>query len=186
MSTPHPYAPETNVDSTAAQTRHKLLQTLAERLDSGRYDAALAVAPDTSAIDDLADRILAGLPTTHPLDGIVGPFYDTAGLTTWLDVSRQAIHKQVIRRRILGLKTADDVMLYPAFQFDVFGAPLPSLRDVLDLLDPQDADPWGSAVWLATPATELHGTTPAQCLRAGQLDAVLAVASRINQAEQAW
>lgn len=170
--------------ANAHRSRRELLNTLADGLDSGRYDGVLAVA-DSSDILTLADRMLAGLPTKHPLDATIGPFYDTAGLVSWLEISRQAIHKQIKNRHLLAMKSSDGVVLYPAFQFDTSGQALPNLQNVLELIDPQNTDSWGSALWLVTPATALDGASPAVALRSGSAHAVLALAARINAAESA-
>lgn len=169
-----------NFDINAARTT--LLETLAESIDSGEYDAALETTK-TWQLDELAKRMLSALPTRHPLDSQVGPFYDTAGITQWLGVTRQAIHKQIKSRRILGLKTTDDVILYPTFQFDNIGNALPGLREVLDLIDPHDTDEWSSALWLNTTARALGGDSPATRMQTGDLGSVLAIAQRIFDSE---
>jgi hypothetical protein len=56
--------------------------------------------------------------------------------------------------------------LFPAFQFDADGRPLPLVRDLLAAL-PGDLTPWQRAFWLASPSDELDGDLPVDRLRAG-------------------
>lgn len=56
--------------------------------------------------------------------------------------------------------------LFPAFQFDADGRPLPLVREVLAAL-PGDLTPWQRAFWLASPSDELDGELPVERLRAG-------------------
>ncbi|MEO6944775.1 MAG: hypothetical protein ABI053_08695 [Lacisediminihabitans sp.] len=128
------------------------------------------------------DRMLASIPTGNDLDERVGPFYDAAGLASWKQVSRQAIHRQMQKRRILGLRTSDREIIYPAWQFNTQGTALPLMKDVLDALDPEGRDPWGDALWLRTPSKRWGGRSPAELLRAGKADQVLEVAQGIGRA----
>lgn len=158
-----------------------LLQALTERIRLGEADAALT---DTADVDALAERMLAALPTVkHETDALIGPFYDTASLANWRGVTRQAIHKATQKRDLIGLKIGDGTRVFPAFQFGRTGTPLPHLRDVLDLIDRDAIDPWGSALWLNTVADDFGGTTAAQALRDGRVEPVLIAARR---AAHAW
>lgn len=158
-----------------------LLAAIQDRLRDGRYDDALAAAGD---VDALADRMLAALPAVkHEADELIGPFYDASSLARWRGVTRQAISKASAKGDLLGLKIGDGSRIFPSFQFGPSSSPLPRLRDVIDLLDPDRIDPWGSALWLNTVADEFGGTTAAQALRAGRHEPVLRAARR---AARAW
>ena len=37
---------------------------------------------------DIAAAMVAVLPASHPFDEVIGPFYDTPGLTQWLQITR--------------------------------------------------------------------------------------------------
>ena len=162
-------------------TEAALLSAIRDRLRGGRYDEALAAVPDVGA---LADRMVAALPSVkHEADELIGPFYDASSLAAWRGVTRQAISKASAKGDLLGLKIGDGSRIFPSFQFGPSGAPLPRLREVLALLDPERIDPWGSALWLNTVADEFGGTTAAQALRDGRHDPVLRAARR---AERAW
>ena len=164
-------------DRTERQIR--LVEAIASQLDTVDLDA---VATSFTSIDAIAERMVASLPTVHPLDQDAGPFFDTTGLAKWLGSTRQALRRRVGNHDILAVKTADNRNLYPSFQFDVQGEPLPRLREVLPRLDPDDSDSWGSAIWLNAPAAEFEGRTPAEELRYGNPQKVIDTASRIAAA----
>jgi hypothetical protein len=107
----------------------------------------------------------------------MGPFYDTAGLSLWLGITRQAVHDRVRRRALLAVMTADGKTLYPAWQFNNAGQVVPHLREVLEVFRDVPAEDWSVAVWLTTPEEELDELTPAQWLLAGgAVEAVRALA----------
>jgi len=164
-----------SVDETA------LLDALRRRIADGRAAGALESGVD---VELLADRMLAALPSVkHEADALIGPFYDTPTLAAWRGVTRQALSKAVAKRDLIGLKIGDGSLVFPSFQFGASGTPLPHLRQVLALVDPDRIDPWGSALWLHTVADEFGGTTAAQALREGRHEQVLAAARR---AATAW
>ena len=138
-------------------------------------------APQPKSQQSPADDPVAGADT---LDSDIGPFFDTAGLSVWLGLSRQAIYRQKRQRTILAITTADRHFLYPAFQWSEAKEPLPALPEVLAQLDPTDEDPVGSALWLNTSAREIGGATPAELLRRGDRETVLVVARQIAAAWQ--
>lgn len=51
--------------------------------------------------EDLAEAMVSALPHSHVFDEIAGPFYDTAGLTRWLGITRQALHQKAVKHAIL-------------------------------------------------------------------------------------
>jgi hypothetical protein len=162
-------------------TEEALIDALRGRILGGRADGAL---DDGADVELLADRMLAALPTVkHEADALIGPFYDTPTLAAWRGVTRQALSKATAKRDLIGLKIGDGSLVFPSFQFGASGSPLPNLRQVLALIDPDRIDPWGSALWLNTAAPEFGGTTAAQALRDGRGERVLAAARR---AAHAW
>jgi hypothetical protein len=99
-------------------------------------------------------------------DERIGPFYDTAGLSAWLGISKQALNDRVRRRRMLAVTTADGRVVYPARQFD--GRQLVAgLADALAMFRGAPVDGWAIAAWLATPAAALRGKTPLDWLHHG-------------------
>ncbi|PZF59560.1 hypothetical protein DEJ23_00495 [Curtobacterium sp. MCSS17_008] len=167
--------------TTPSPDEEALLDALRRRILDGRAAGALDAGAD---VELLADRMVAALPSVkHEADALIGPFYDTPTLAAWRGVTRQALSKATAKRDLIGLKIGDGSLVFPSFQFGVSGSPLPHLRQVLALVDPDRIDPWGAALWLNTEAEEFGGTTAAQALRDGREEQVLAAARR---AATAW
>lgn len=108
-------------------------------------------------LDDLAARMVAALPTVHPYDTALGPFYDTGGLGQWLGVSRQALADRVRRGTLLACRTADGHLLYPLFQFGRTGEVRPGIVDAIGVLGRAGADGWAIGTWLTTPSEAFGG-----------------------------
>ncbi|BDZ49443.1 hypothetical protein GCM10025867_16840 [Frondihabitans sucicola] len=117
--------------------------------------------------------------TETPADA-VGPFIEPAALLHGFGCPRELLRRMTAAGVVLALPMRDGQVGYPAFQFDSNGEPLPGLARVLDALDPARSHTWRDAVWLASPNGALSGSTPAQSLRAGDVDAVLAVAAPLS------
>ena len=75
--------------------------------------------------------MVSALPTQHPYDEPLGPFYDTTGLVSWLGVSRQAVADRVRRGTLLACRTQDGHLVYPAWQFARDGAVRPGVVDAV-------------------------------------------------------
>jgi hypothetical protein len=157
------------------------------RLVHARLRAAAggAAASDLGDPDKVAERMAAVLPTPEPYDSVCGPFYDTAGLVTWLGLSRQAVHHRAKAGLVLGCKTADGRTVYPAWQFTEEGATIPYLAEVLGVLRAGTDSPWTHALWLGAPANDLDGSTPAEWLTAGNDPARVLAAARADAARWA-
>ena len=74
------------------------------------------------------------------------------------------------------MRTGSGTWVYPVWQFNG-GAVLPGLGPALRVLGGGDVSGWTVAGWLSSPEAELDGRTPVACLRAGDVDLVLLVAS---------
>ena len=135
-----------------------------------RFATAGPEALALANIDEIADRMVAAMPDPRiaALDQAVGPFYDTAGLCPWLGVSRQALHKR-IGKSILAVRTEDNAVLYPSFQFTPDGSVINHVIEIVEILGTGLSSPWSVALWLNTPVDELGNRTVADCLRAGDL-----------------
>lgn len=152
----------------AAATRtafeSELIDAVVDRVHD-RVNALIAAGGDPAQLGDpeeLANRMLAAVPWAHPWNEQIGPFYDTAGLTRYLGVSKQALADRVARRRLLAV-TVDGRVLYPARQFS--GRQLiPNLADTLAEFRDVPVDGWAIAAWLTTPAAALDGATPLEWL----------------------
>lgn len=121
-------------------------------------------------LDETVAAMLEVIPDAggNPFDEL-GPFYDTAGLTSWLDISRQAVADRVARHTVLRLVTGNGASVYPAWQFTRNGDVVPAMRPVLRLLLPV-VDPWSTAVWLTAASERLGGATALELLRDGDAD----------------
>lgn len=123
------------------------------------------------------------LPTNRAsADELIGPFYDARGLAERWHISVQAVHKRADKgKRLLKVLTKDDVALFPSFQFDAAGEMLPGLPAVMGALTPAVSDSWTIARWLKAPSSRAQGQSPAELLRAGQLDRVLTLATSFSE-----
>lgn len=150
-------ASEKSADAYAPY-RNAMVAEITERLE-----AAEAAGLGPAELGDpgvLARRAGSVIPVPHAYDVLAGPFYDTAGVTGWLNMSRQAVHKAVRAGRLLGCRTEDGHVVYTMWQFTDDGHPVPDLSGVLSALD-APADPWRAALWLTAPASYLPGEVSA-------------------------
>jgi hypothetical protein len=112
---------------------------------------------DLGDLDELAARMVSALPTQHPYDEPLGPFYDTTGLVSWLGVSRQAVADRVRRGTLLACRTQDGHLVYPAWQFARDGAVRPGVVEAVGEFARRGADGWSTALWLTTPSDVFGG-----------------------------
>ncbi len=118
--------------------------------------------------EELAERMVATVPEPSPW-GELGPFYSTSKVTKLLGgVSRQAIADRRKRGTLLGLRTADGVWVYPAFQFDDHHVVLNGLPEMLRILRTSEVDEWTLASWLTSPMRSLGDRSPIDWLRRGE------------------
>jgi hypothetical protein len=111
---------------------------------------------------------------SHPFDEVIGPFYDSHGLTGWLQISRQMLRQRVRAGMVLGCPVDDGSLGYPAWQFDDSGAILPGLAEVLVTLNAgAGGDSWQIALWLSAPNEELSGMSARDWLRNNQSRALV-------------
>lgn len=145
-------------EHNAVSTREllgKLEDLLAERIEElARQGRSLRSLGEP---DDLAAKMVAALPSAHPYDTSLGPFYDTNGLNQWLGVSRQALADRVRRGTLLACRTSDRHLLYPALQFGRTGQVRPGIVDAVGILSRAGADGWAIGTWLTTPSPAFGG-----------------------------
>ncbi|WP_136709741.1 type ISP restriction/modification enzyme [Agromyces sp. H66] len=94
---------------------------------------------------------------------LIGPFLARNDVARWINFSAKELDEAAQRGEMLALTTADGVVVYPRFQFDSEGRPLPRLSEVVSVLR-RRLDEWGVALWLAQPSKTLHAP-PAEFLR---------------------
>lgn len=123
-------------------------------------------------------RMLQAVPAVSRWNDVLGPFYGTNQVVQMCGgISRQALAGRRKRRTILGLKTADGVVVYPAFQFDAKNLILRGLPEALQCFRGVDVDDWTVAGWLVSPSQDLGGRSVAEWLRLGrELEPALALA----------
>jgi hypothetical protein len=138
------------VDALADAVRDRVVARQAELRAQGRV-------LDLTDVDALAERMLAALPTVHPLDEPLGPFYDTAGLVTWLGISRQAVFDRVRRGTLLACRTADGHLVYPSLQFGRAGQVRPGVQEAVGAFARTGVDGWTIGTWLTTAADVFDG-----------------------------
>lgn len=105
-----------------------------------------------------------------PWAAIVGPCYTVARFSRVLGVSPVLVCEAAVALRVLRLRTADGVDLFPAFQARD-GHVYPYLQSVLETLRSGIDDPWTWALWLNTPY--FNGVAQMDKLWAGQLAEVV-------------
>ena len=140
----------TDVEALTEALRTRIEARAAELTAQGRR-------LDLGDVDDLADRMLAALPSVHPLDQPLGPFYDTAGLVAWLGISRQALFDRVRRGTVLACRTADGHLVYPSLQFGRNGAVRPGVQEAVGAFSRRGVDGWSVGAWLTTPSELFDG-----------------------------
>ncbi len=143
-------AADTAADALADAVRRRVAERQRELEAQGR-------ALDLGDVEDLAERMMAALPSVHPLDQPLGPFYDTSGLISWLGISRQALFDRVRRGTVLACRTADGHLVYPSLQFGRNGAVRPGLIDAVGAFTRRGADGWAIGAWLTTPSPVFDG-----------------------------
>jgi hypothetical protein len=118
--------------------------------------------------EELAGKMLALVPEPSPWDAALGPCYSSRGVARLLGgVSRQAVAERRARRRLLGLRTADGELVYPAFQFDSRGQVVSGLAEVLACFASAPVDDWTVAGWIAMSHASLEGSSVAAWLQHG-------------------
>lgn len=116
--------------------------------------------------EQVAARMLATIPTTHPWDAQIGPFYDTSAVVRLLGVSKQAVADRVQRRTLLAAHTAQGRIVYPTWQF-AGQRVIPAVSRILARFRTSPVDGWAIAAWFTTPAVMLDHTSPIDWLTGG-------------------
>ncbi|UZF48170.1 hypothetical protein [Rhodococcus rhodochrous] len=141
---------------TLVEQERKLMELLTRRVHETFANARAAGVPAEvfDDVESIARSMAAALPTSHIYDQLVGPFYDTGGLTRWWGVSRQAVNKAVAADSVIACRLADGQWVYPTWQFMDTGTVHPHLIALWKTLR-AGADPWTCAVWLRSRQPEL-------------------------------
>jgi hypothetical protein len=160
------------LDQVTARLRQGLEERLSSYVEHGRS------LDEFGSADELAARMLQEVPAVSRWNDVLGPFFGTHQVTRMCGgISRQALADRRERRTVLGLKTADGVVAYPAFQFDAKNQVLKGLPEVLQCFRGVEVDDWTVAGWLVSPSRALEGHSVVEWLRLGrELERVLVLA----------
>lgn len=109
------------------------------------------------------------------LADLIGPFYDTEGVSTLLGIAEPAVVEARDSGELLGMQTSDDDWVYPTFQFT--GRQVnPALLPALHVLHGQPA--WSVGVWFVAPDKNLDGLTPIEWAATGMRTDQMITAAR--------
>lgn len=164
--------------TSLSEQERKLMELLTGLVHSTFVQASEAGVPAESFddVEAIARSMTAALPNNHVYDQLVGPFYDTPGLTQWWGVSRQAISKAVASGKIIACRLDGGSWVYPTWQFTDAGTVDSRLLAVWSVLR-DAADPWTCSIWLRSPQSELGDRTAVHWITDGRsLDVVLELA----------
>ncbi len=151
------------LDQVTTRLRRGLEARISNYAEHGRSLDELGSA------DELAARMLLAVPAVSRWNDVLGPFYGSAQVAKMCgDISRQALADRRERRTILGLKTADGVVVYPAFQFDAKNQILRGLPEVLQCFRGVEVDDWTIAGWLVSASRALESLSAVEWLRRGR------------------
>lgn len=158
----------TDHSSFINRVTEQLRRRLEERGSS--YEQHGRSLEDIGPADELAQRMVeAFVPEPSRWDDLLGPFYTTGQVSKLLGgISRQAIADRRARRTLLGMRTADGVVVYPTFQFDEHHQVLSGLPEVLQCFRDTDVDDWTLAGWLVSRSRALEGESVVNWLREGR------------------
>lgn len=160
-------SPRAFSDPDLSPEEQELLNEVRAIIIADRVAGRPLLLEGTKSVHRFAERMIAAVPQTAPLAELTGPFYDTPGLTRWLNVTRQAIDNRVRNKRLLACKTADGKWVYPSWQFDENGHVLDGVRDAAIPLFDIGFDGWAVAKWFSAPNPDLDDDTAANRLARG-------------------
>lgn len=156
--------------STLAEQEHQLLGVLT-RLVNRTFAHARAAGVPAEVFDDvesIARSMAAALPTIGVGAGqLVGPFYDTTGLTRWQGVTDQALSEAVAAGTVIACQLDGGGWVYPTWQFADSRSTHPYLVTLWTTLRAA-ADPWTCALWLRSPQHELDERCAADWIAEGR------------------
>ena len=150
------------IDKITQQVRAGLEERLSSYTEQGRSLEKIGRP------EDVARRMLATVPEPSRWDDLLGPFYSGGQVAKLLGgISRQAVADRRERRTLLGLKTADGVVVYPTFQLNHRNEALPGLPEILQCFRGSGVDDWTLAGWLVSSMPALDGRSVVEALRDG-------------------
>ncbi|KNA90987.1 Uncharacterised protein [Mycobacteroides abscessus subsp. abscessus] len=146
--------------SDLTDCKQALLDELSRLVDE-RFAMAEDAGVDAEVFADtqrIATAMAAALPSVTVHDQRVGPFYDTAGLTSWLGVSKQAIAKRVKNNTLIGCQLESGTWVYPTWQFTDAAKVDQHLLQVWQILR-EHTNAWTAVLWMCSPNPALNDET---------------------------
>jgi hypothetical protein len=132
------------------------------------------VTTELESVDPLARAKLEGIEAKRCVIELGGGTLTVKEVADLLGITRQAVGKRRSLNRLIGLPQGGRGYAYPAFQFER-GETLTGLKEVLEALS--EHDPFTQLIFFVDRHDRLNSRTPVEAMRAGQLDAVVRVAS---------
>ncbi|MDT0116614.1 DUF2384 domain-containing protein [Microbacterium sp. PRF11] len=156
------------------KSRYKaeLLQEIGRNLDEYlSRDTITDFSADARAAT--ASSALAGVREANRVNDQLGVFYSVDRVMQVLGgISRQAVNERVHKNRLLRVRTSDNVLVFPAFQFTEHGELRPGISDLLKILLPTGEDPWTVAYWLTSEIADFGGRTALDILDSRNVDEI--------------
>lgn len=160
-----------NGTSIAENWRERVLDGVARRLDQMLASNEVTDFSDEAehaTVNAMADAVL----TANRINDRLGAFYATDRVRKVLGgVSRQAVSERAKNHRLLRVKTADGIILFPAFQF-ANGTVAPGIQKLLKILLGTGVDGWTVAYWLTARLAQLGEATALEVLASGDSDRI--------------
>jgi len=132
-----------------------------------------SVVTQLAGKDPLASAKLRGVEAQQNLLKASGGVLAAEEAAQLLGISRQAVDKRRRQGQLLGLTQGRRGYAYPAWQFDK-GRTIANLEKVLKAL--QSHDPWMQLAFFLNPNDRVDGASPADALRAGEVEKVISAA----------
>lgn len=134
--------------------------------------------PELEKYEPLASPYLKGLEARHNLLKEAGGLMSSEEVGKMLRLTRQAIDKRRINRKLIAIPQGQRGFGYPVCQFTPNG-PLPGLDQMLSALGREDA--WMQLLFLLTPNSRLFDRSPLDLLRTGKPAAVITAARTFGE-----
>lgn len=137
-----------------------------------------SVVTQLAETDPLASAKLRGVEAQQKLLKAGGGVLSAEEAGELLGISRQAVDKRRRQGQLLGLTQGRRGYAYPAWQFEK-GRALSNLGNVLEIL--RNHDPWMQLAFFLNPNDRLAGASPADVLRAGDVERVISAAQAYGE-----
>jgi len=132
------------------------------------------VLPELERYEPLASPYLKGIQAQQVLLREAGGLMSSTQVASLLRLTRQAVDKRRLGKKLIAIPQGQHSFGYPACQFNDRG-PLPGLEEMLNGLDTSDS--WTQLIFFLRPNAGLGDRSPLQCLREGQSLEVRSVAA---------